>query len=436
MVLCFIAPTFAWYEINGYLYADINNTISKREESEFKLSYALRDMETKNTAIFGIAPKNDFGETVITSANGFAENTAWAKNNAGATTTIEDIILSNGAVILSGQLGEKVSGVVGGGAGDQVEEVNPEDQEDNKVPFLPESRIISLADGDTPSFDINDGESDNRFNITGNFSAEETKIVGVSVSITEKNAESEYDQIAKENVNYAIYYVKTHETIDDAYTEITEENRQKVVFTNNAFNYISNNQPKKAVAQNGYFVAEKGATYEVVAVVWLDGFGDARAESGAFTFSAYLNDLSNITTSIEYNVTEENGKKVATVYNSVETENLIIPSVCYANNGEEITITKVAGDAFKNKTYLESVILPDTIETIYENAFLDCINLNTVSFGNGLTYIGSNAFSGCTSLSSVTFANPYGWTPQVSQRTQTAIITDLVSGTAFTKSTS
>ncbi len=405
LVLVIVAPTFAWYEINGYLYADLNNNISKKVDSDFTISYALRDMETKQATLLGIAPNNDFGESAIDSADSFADNTEWAKNNDGANGAITTA-LSNGAVILKGQLGDIVTGS-GGGAGDQVEEVDPQDPEDNEVPFN-SSYISPLADND-----IESGESDNRFNITGNFSAEEDKLVGITVSITPKDSENEYDVIAAENVNYAIYYQQTHQN------GAVVEDQPKIVFANNAFKYVNGNASKTAVSQNGYFLAKEGATYDVVAVVWLDGFGDAKAESGAFNFNAHFNDLANITSSI----VSVNGTITAEILNSVNTEDLIIPAAYYSET-ETVQITKIAAGAFRDKDYLKSVVIPDTVTEIGEMAFNGCKNLQTVHFGNGLTLIDKNAFTN-TGLTSATFANPYNWDPDISEMTPEEIASEL-----------
>ncbi len=407
LVLVIVAPTFAWYEINGYLYADLNNNISKKVDSDFTISYALRDMETKQATLLGIAPDYNFGEVAIEYATNFASETEWAKNNDGAHGAITTA-LKDGAVILKGQLGEKVVGS-GGGAGDKVEEVDPQDPEDNEVPFNPSvsdsSDVSPLADND-----IESGESDNRFNITGNFSAEKDKLVGVKVSIIPKDSENEYDVIAAKNVNYAIYYQQTHQ--DGAVVE----DQPKIVFANNAFKYIANDTSKIAVSQNGYFLAEEGATYDVVAVVWLDGFGDAKAESGAFTFNAHFNDLANISSSVSSN---EDGE----ILNSVETEDLIIPAAFYSGT-ETVKITKIVDGAFIEKTYLKSVVIPDTVTTIGEMAFYGCSNLETVHFGNGLTSIGELAFTN-TGLISATFANPYNWDPDISKMTPEEIASGL-----------
>ena len=86
-------------------------------------------------------------------------------------------------------------------------------------------------------------------------------------------------------------------------------------------------------------------------------------------------------------------------------------------NGTDIDITipeKVEGHtvktidvgAFRNAS-IASVVLPDTIESIYPNSFVDCIGLTTINFPKKLKYIGNNAFGNCTSLKDVTIDCPY-----------------------------
>ena len=58
---------------------------------------------------------------------------------------------------------------------------------------------------------------------------------------------------------------------------------------------------------------------------------------------------------------------------------------------------------FLGKQSLKSVKLPDSLETIGEIAFQDCINLSDIQFGKGLKSIGNNAFAMCNSLTELTF---------------------------------
>ncbi len=60
-----------------------------------------------------------------------------------------------------------------------------------------------------------------------------------------------------------------------------------------------------------------------------------------------------------------------------------------------------------SETDIASVDLPETIETIYPYAFLNCSELTAVNFPSGLKYIGYKAFGNCTSLKDVIIDCPY-----------------------------
>jgi len=54
---------------------------------------------------------------------------------------------------------------------------------------------------------------------------------------------------------------------------------------------------------------------------------------------------------------------------------------------------------------LQTVILTDECQTVWDNAFLNCSNIKTVFIGNNATSIGNSAFSGCTTLETVSIGN-------------------------------
>ena len=66
----------------------------------------------------------------------------------------------------------------------------------------------------------------------------------------------------------------------------------------------------------------------------------------------------------------------------------------------DLPVTVIAEEAFKNKTSLKSVIMPDEISMISTRAFAGCSNLSSVEFGGDLEEIGSGAFMK-TNLSNV-----------------------------------
>ena len=51
---------------------------------------------------------------------------------------------------------------------------------------------------------------------------------------------------------------------------------------------------------------------------------------------------------------------------------------------------------------ITSVVIPDSVTSIGDEAFFDCSSLSSVTIGNSVTSIGDNAFWGCDSLTSIT----------------------------------
>ena len=70
----------------------------------------------------------------------------------------------------------------------------------------------------------------------------------------------------------------------------------------------------------------------------------------------------------------------------------------------DLPVVSVEASAFLNNTAITSVVLPDGITSIGENAFNGCESLTSVTFGENsqLTSIGDYAFLGCYSLESIT----------------------------------
>ena len=73
-------------------------------------------------------------------------------------------------------------------------------------------------------------------------------------------------------------------------------------------------------------------------------------------------------------------------------------SVIY--DGEAYDVKSILNKAFKNNTSITSVTLPDTINSIVDNAFSGCVNLETV-IAPKVKDISYTAFNGCTSLTTV-----------------------------------
>jgi len=64
------------------------------------------------------------------------------------------------------------------------------------------------------------------------------------------------------------------------------------------------------------------------------------------------------------------------------------------------SITTIGGSAFKNNQFIEQVILPENLDTIYSSAFEGCSNLKEINLEN-VELIGEAAFRDCSTLESV-----------------------------------
>ncbi|MBQ7107327.1 MAG: leucine-rich repeat domain-containing protein [Clostridia bacterium] len=71
--------------------------------------------------------------------------------------------------------------------------------------------------------------------------------------------------------------------------------------------------------------------------------------------------------------------------------------------GYPVTLIYISAFAFSE---IESITLPDTVQTIQDRAFMSCSNLHTVNLGKSVTVIGAEAFKNCKKLENIKL--PYG----------------------------
>jgi hypothetical protein len=67
-----------------------------------------------------------------------------------------------------------------------------------------------------------------------------------------------------------------------------------------------------------------------------------------------------------------------------------------------LAVTSIGESAFAESASLTSIVIPNSVSNIENNAFYYCINLASAIISNGVTRIGDNAFEGCYSLPKVT----------------------------------
>ena len=65
------------------------------------------------------------------------------------------------------------------------------------------------------------------------------------------------------------------------------------------------------------------------------------------------------------------------------------------------SVTTIGDQAFLGCTGLTEVTIPNSVTTIGEGAFYGCTGLTSVTIGNSVTSIGNYAFAGCTGLTSI-----------------------------------
>lgn len=78
-------------------------------------------------------------------------------------------------------------------------------------------------------------------------------------------------------------------------------------------------------------------------------------------------------------------------------ENVEIPSTLGGN-----TVTTIDDYTFRDCVSVKSVVIPSTVTRIDSSAFEGCINLETVNIPNSVTYLGGKVFYGCQSLTTIT----------------------------------
>ena len=77
---------------------------------------------------------------------------------------------------------------------------------------------------------------------------------------------------------------------------------------------------------------------------------------------------------------------------------LYIPETIYGLNVVKIEEPKYSS----NYKDIVSIVIPSTVRTIGDNAFLGCSSIETISISDGVTTIGNKAFMGCSSLKEIT----------------------------------
>ena len=76
--------------------------------------------------------------------------------------------------------------------------------------------------------------------------------------------------------------------------------------------------------------------------------------------------------------------------------------IVIASEYNGLPVRYILGDtSFKGNKNITSVTIPDSVETIYANAFTGCTSLKKVNLSEGLKNIGGSAFEGCSNLTEI-----------------------------------
>jgi len=93
---------------------------------------------------------------------------------------------------------------------------------------------------------------------------------------------------------------------------------------------------------------------------------------------------------------EKNGITIVK-YTGSKTEVHIPPVI------QNLPVTRIGPEAFRDCINLISVIIPESVISIYYYAFQGCVNLTGVTIPKSVKFIDEGAFMDCTNLTSVTF---------------------------------
>ena len=135
----------------------------------------------------------------------------------------------------------------------------------------------------------------------------------------------------------------------------------------------------------------------LLATIMLLSVSCSGSDSGVtFTYENFVSLSSdNSDTEVFIIPSKLNGKDVTTIGESAfeccQYKTIVIPS----------TVKTIEDEAFVGCASLVSISIPEGVSSIGSNSFCDCERLITISLPSSLREIGNNAFYGCTNLKSV-----------------------------------
>lgn len=89
---------------------------------------------------------------------------------------------------------------------------------------------------------------------------------------------------------------------------------------------------------------------------------------------------------------------------SCKDKDIVIPS-----KHEGKPVRKISFRVFMDCTFIESIIIPSSVDYIGDEAFKNCSSLSKVTIPSSVKFIEKGAFEGCSSLEKAYFLSPNNW---------------------------
>lgn len=182
---------------------------------------------------------------------------------------------------------------------------------------------------------------------------------------------------------------KTKENREIAYGAFSGNNELENVFIKGDIKKIANNT----------FAATSGRQDTLVACFNVSQKGDEWEEGWDNGIDYCLFDYVDYGVYDKYEYIEVKDGVYITKFNGDESDTEIeIPEKINGKN-----VIGIVHKIFKNNSYITSVNMPDTIETIAAGTFSNCTNLLSVHISTALTRIENSTFEGCEKLKTINF---------------------------------